>query len=270
MPKNQNMPEAGTNGARKFIEVRDLVKSIGTQEVLRGVSLDVYAGETLVIIGASGVGKSVLLKHILGLMRPDSGSVEVDGVCISSLPERKLMKVRKKLGILFQDGALFDSLNVERNVWFPLREAGLRDRKKLRQRALETLEVVGLEKHLHKMPIELSGGMRKRVGLARAIITKPACVLYDEPTSGLDPIVADSINHLIRHLQRQLAVTSVVVTHDMKSVYHVADRVAYLLGGRIHFLGTPEELRASKDPQVEDFIEGRARDFKEAPWMQGK
>ena len=243
-----------------FIEVSDLRKTLGTQPVLQGVDLSIPRGETMVILGRSGEGKSVFLKHLIGLMKPDSGSIRVDGDEIVGLGERQLSPVRKKVGVLFQEGALFDSMTVAENVAFPLRERGVKDHKLLLEKVEESLRVVELEEHLSKMPVNLSGGMRKRVALARAIITEPQCILYDEPTAGLDPVVADSIDHLIRRLQRQFEVTSVVVTHDMKSVFKIASRVAYLRGGAIYFLGTPEELRASTDPAIVNFIEGRSEE----------
>jgi phospholipid/cholesterol/gamma-HCH transport system ATP-binding protein len=242
-----------------YIQIQDLHKSFGKQEVVKGVSLAVKRGETLVIIGRSGEGKSVLLKLILGLLRADSGSVRVDGQEVTKLPERKLGPVRRKLGMLFQDGALFDSLNVARNVAFPLFEAGLRDRKEVLRRVKEALAQVELEEHLAKMPVNLSGGMRKRVSLARAVVSKPECVLYDEPTSGLDPVVADSIIYLIAKMKEVHHLTSVVVTHDMKCAYQVGDRIALLREGKIYFLGTPCELKGNPDPVVQDFIQGRSQ-----------
>ncbi len=241
-----------------FIEVSDIYKAFGSQRILNGLSLDVRVGETLVIIGSSGCGKSVLLKHLVGLLAPDSGRVVVDGTDITALGERQLAPTRKKMGMLFQNGALFDSLNVAENVAFPLREHGVRDAEEVRTRVEQSLEVVGLGEHLEKMPVDLSGGMRKRVALARAIITEPKCILYDEPTTGLDPVVADSINHLIRRTQKQFGVTSVVVTHDMTSAYHVGERIAYLREGGIYFCGSPEELENSNDPSILDFINGRS------------
>ncbi len=243
-----------------FIEVTDLHKRLGNQEVLRGVDLNIRRGECLVVLGQSGEGKSVFLKHLIGLINPDSGSIRVDGEEIVGLSERRMSPVRKKLGILFQDGALFDSMTVAENVAFPLKERGVREIDLLLEKARAALEVVGLESHMEKMPINISGGMRKRVALARAIVTEPRCILYDEPTAGLDPIVADSIDHLIRRLQRKFQATSIVVTHDMKSMFHIADRVAYLREGRIYFLGTPDELRASTDPAIRNFVEGRSEE----------
>ncbi len=243
-----------------MIEVRDLHKTLGTQEVLCGVDLKIATGETCVILGRSGGGKSVLLKHLIGLMQPTRGEVLVEGKNIADLPERKLGAVRKKIGMLFQSGALFDSMSVEENIAFPLKEAGVRDKKEIADRVAEALEMVDLAGEQDKMPENLSGGMRKRVGLARTIVGRPACILYDEPTTGLDPIASDSINHMIRRLQKRLRVTSVVVTHDMKTAFHTANRIAYLYEGRIYFHGDPEELRNSTDAIVQDFIQGRSGD----------
>ncbi len=241
-----------------MIAVRDLSKSIGAQQILRGVALDVARGETLVIIGRSGGGKSVLLKHLVGLMQPDSGEIWIDGKNIIGLGERKLAAIRKKVGILFQSGALFDSMTVEENIAFPLREAGERDPKVIREKVREILDVIELEGQEKKMPVNLSGGMKKRVGLARSIIRQPSCVLYDEPTAGLDPVVSDSINQLIRRLQERYHVTSIVVTHDMKSAFHIADHIDYLHEGRIYFHGTADELQLSRDPLLQDFLQGRS------------
>ena len=242
----------------EFISIRDLHKTLGRQEVLKGVDLDVESGQTLVVIGRSGGGKSVLLKHIIGLMKPTSGKVLVEGRDITGVTERKMAEIRKKIAILFQSAALFDSMSVEENIAFPLLESGMKDRKEIDRKVAEALEVVDLAGEQKKMPENLSGGMRKRVGLARAIVSRPECILYDEPTTGLDPIVADGVNHLIRRLQKRFQVTSIVVTHDMKSAFHVADQVAYLLEGRIYFKGTPKELQASEDPLIKDFINGRS------------
>jgi phospholipid/cholesterol/gamma-HCH transport system ATP-binding protein len=241
-----------------FIRIQNLHKRLGHQEVLRGFDLDVRHGETLVVIGRSGGGKSVLLKHIIGLMKPTIGEIYFEGQNITELSERKLAAVRKKIAILFQSAALFDSMSVEENIAFPLREAGIKDQKVIDEKVAGALEVVDLAGEQKKMPEKLSGGMKKRVGLARAIVNSPACILYDEPTTGLDPIVADSINRLIRRLQKRFQVTSIVVTHDMKSAFHVADQVAYLHEGRIYFKGTPQELQASSDPVIQDFIIGRS------------
>src|SRR6188472_2198774 len=247
-----------SDNSSPMIAVRSLQKKIGEQEILRGVDLEISSGETLAIIGRSGGGKSVLLKHMVGLMEPDSGEICIQGQNIIGLKERQLRAIRQKVGILFQSGALFDSMTVEENIAFPLREAGMRDVKAMRTRVNEVLEVVELEGENAKMPESLSGGMRKRVGLARAIIRQPSCVLYDEPTSGLDPVVSDSINHLIRRLQARFQMTSIVVTHDMKSAMQVADRIAYLHEGRIYFDGTPVELQQCDDPIIQDFLLGRS------------
>jgi phospholipid/cholesterol/gamma-HCH transport system ATP-binding protein len=241
-----------------MIAVRSLAKKIGRQEILCGVDLEVQTGETLAIIGRSGGGKSVLLKHLVGLMEPDAGEIWIQGQNIIGLNERQLGAIREKVGIIFQGGALFDSMTVEDNIAFPLREAGERDPKILHSKVTQMLEVIEMEGQENKMPESLSGGMKKRVGLARAIIRRPSCVLYDEPTAGLDPVVADSINRLIRRLQQRFGMTSVVVTHDMKSAFDVADRIAYLHEGRVYFQGTASELQQSTDPLIQDFLLGRS------------
>src|SRR5213594_3629827 len=230
-----------SNNSSPMIAVRSLQKKIGQQEILRGVDLKISSGETLAIIGRSGGGKSVLLKHMVGLMEPDSGEIWIQGQNIIGMNERQLGAIRKKVGILFQGGALFDSMTVADNIAFPLREAGERDAKILHSKVAEMLEVMEMEGEEDKMPESLSGGMKKRVGLARAIIRGPSCVLYDEPTAGLDPVVVDSINRLIRHPQRHLGIASVVVTEHMKSVFDVADRIAHLHEGRVYFHGTATE-----------------------------
>ena len=241
-----------------MIAIRSLTKTLGSQAILRGIDLDVARGETLVIVGRSGCGKSVMLKHIIGLMKPTTGDVLVDGESIVPLKERQLTAIRKKVAMLFQSAALFDSMNVFENLAFPLREAGIGDANLIREKVAEALGHVDLDGQEEKMPDSLSGGMRKRVGLARAIIGNPGCILYDEPTTGLDPVVSDSINRLIRRMQKRFAVTSIVVTHDMKTAFHVADQIAYLHEGRIYFKGKPDAFRASPDPLVQDFILGRS------------
>jgi phospholipid/cholesterol/gamma-HCH transport system ATP-binding protein len=241
-----------------FIEVKGLKKRFGTQDVLQSVDLQVRKGHTCVVLGRSGCGKSVLLRHVIGLMRPSEGRVLIEGEDITDLPERKLLDVRRKVGMLFQSAALFDSMSVEQNIAFPLREQGIKDPKVLKERVAEALDMVDLLGSEKKMPEKLSGGMRKRVGLARTIVGRPHCVLYDEPTTGLDPITTDSINHLIRRLQRRIDVTSVVVTHDMKTAFHCADSVVFLHEGRVYFSGTIDEMRATTDPVITDFIEGRS------------
>jgi phospholipid/cholesterol/gamma-HCH transport system ATP-binding protein len=238
--------------------LKDIHKRIEAQDILKGINLEVACGETMVVIGRSGGGKSVLIKHIVGLMRPDSGQIYFDGVDITRLGERELAPIRRQVGILFQGGALFDSFTVAQNIAFPLLEAGEKDQKLIKEKVQEALEVVDLAGQEEKMPVNLSGGMKKRVGLARAVITRPSCILYDEPTAGLDPIGTDSIDHLIRRLQKRFSVTSVVITHDMKSAWHIADRISYMHEGKIYFTGTPEEMTRCNDPLIQDFIEGRS------------
>jgi phospholipid/cholesterol/gamma-HCH transport system ATP-binding protein len=257
-PKPQTKPHLVSGNSSPMIAVHSLKKKIGQQEILCGVDLEVCAGETLALIGRSGGGKTVLLKHLIGLMEPDSGEIWIHGQNIIGLNERRLGVIREKVGILFQSGALFDSMTVAENIAFPLREAGERDPEVLRSKVAQMLEVMEMEGQEEKMPESLSGGMKKRVGLARAIIRQPSCVLYDEPTAGLDPVVADSINHLIRRLQTHFGITSLVVTHDMKSAFDVADRVAYLHEGRVYFHGTPSELQKSPDRLIQDFLLGRS------------
>jgi phospholipid/cholesterol/gamma-HCH transport system ATP-binding protein len=241
-----------------FIELRNVHKKLGWQHILRGVDLKVHRGETLAIIGPSGEGKTVMMKHVIGLMRPDRGEVIVEGVHVEKLTDRQMAPIRKKVSMMFQNAALFDSMTVEENVAFPLVEAGVKDRKEIRDRVQEVLEVVDLAEHGKKLPVNLSGGMRKRAGIARAIVGHSHCILYDEPTASLDPVVSDVIDQMILRLQKRFGVTSLVVTHDMKSMFKIANRIAMLKRGVIHFLGTPEELRNSPDPEVQDFIEGRS------------
>jgi phospholipid/cholesterol/gamma-HCH transport system ATP-binding protein len=242
-----------------MIRIAGLHKSFGTVRVLRGVDLDVRRGETMVIIGQSGSGKSVLLKHIMGMMRPDSGRILVDGVDISGLGDDALQNVLRRFGMLFQGAALFDSLTVAENVAFGLRRYTRHTRREIRGLVAESLAKVGLQDIEHLMPHELSGGMRKRVGLARAIAYDPEVILYDEPSTGIDPIRADAINDLIIRMRERMRVTSVVITHDMVSSYKVADRIAMLYDGRIIETGTPAEIQASGNPVVQQFIHGNAR-----------
>lgn len=241
-----------------LIEVRNLVQTIGEHAILKGISITIRRGETLVLLGKSGGGKSVFLRHLIGLMHPVSGEIVVEGTNITGLSERQLGPIRSRVGMLFQDGALFDSMNVYQNVAFPLREHSRSPEEEIRRRVADALALVNMSGQEEKMPANLSGGMRKRVALARVIVRPPDCILYDEPTAGLDPIVSDSINRLIRRLQNQLRITSVVVTHDLVSAEHIADRVALLHEGKIRFYGTLEQMRTSSDPILRNFIEGRS------------
>jgi phospholipid/cholesterol/gamma-HCH transport system ATP-binding protein len=245
-----------------YIRIRGLTQSFGENEVLRGIDLDIFQGETLVILGGSGGGKSVLLKHLPGLLRPTHGSIRVGGIEISNLKERALGPIRRQMGVLFQGGALFDSFTVAENVAFPLREGGLTDDAEIDSRVAEALKIVRLSGQENKLPSELSGGMRKRVALARAVVGRPSCVLYDEPQAGLDPVTADSIDHLIKDLQLTLGMTNVVVTHEMRSVFHIADRIVFLDKGRVQWTGTPEELRETEDPVLKAFVAGDSGE----PW----
>lgn len=242
-----------------MIKIEGVTKFLDGHWVLDGVDLEIETGETMAVIGQSGCGKSVLLKHIVGLMTPDSGRVIIDNNDLSKMNRRALDELRLRIGILFQGAALFDSINVAENVGFSLMEQKRLKYKDIESFIREKLDLVGLGDALYKMPAELSGGMKKRVGLARAIATNPDIVLYDEPTTGLDPIMADSINDLILELEHKLQVTSIVVTHDMTSAYKIADRIAMLYQGKIICIGTPEEIRCSDNPVVQQFISGSAK-----------
>ena len=241
-----------------MIEVIDVHKSFGDFQVLRGVNLSVEKGESMTVIGGSGSGKSVLLKHIIGLLFPDKGRVIIDGQGLNDLDEYGLNELRKKFGMLFQMAALFDSLTVWENVGFSLKQHTNLSDKEIRKIATEKLALVGLKDVEDKMPAELSGGMKKRVGLARAICMDAAIILYDEPTTGLDPIAADAINDLIIDLRKKLGVTSVTITHDMHSAYKISDRIAMLYKGEILEIGTPDQIRNTTNPIVHQFITGSA------------
>jgi len=240
------------------IRVVDVHKSFGENHVLRGCDLEVRLGESMVVIGGSGSGKTVLIKCIIGLMRPDEGEIYVDGLEITALNEREMNEVRKKFGMLFQAGALFDSMRVWENVGFGLRQHTQLSEGEIRRIASEKLRLVGLKDIEDLMPAELSGGMRKRVSLARALAMEPEILLYDEPTTGIDPIMADAINELIVQMREKLSVTSIAITHDMKSAYRIADRIAMLFHGKITEVGTPEEIKNSSNPIVQQFIQGRS------------
>jgi phospholipid/cholesterol/gamma-HCH transport system ATP-binding protein len=228
-----------------MIRIHGLKKRLGEKQVLNGVDLEIDKGETVVVLGPSGTGKSVLLKHILGLMTPDEGSIEVDGEEIVGRSESDMTQIRRRFGMVFQGAALFDSMTIGENVGLALKEHTRLSEAEIEQRVTERLEWVGLRNVEEKKPSDLSGGMRKRAGIARAIVMDPQFVLYDEPTTGLDPIMADIIDTLICDLQERMSVTSIVVTHDLKSAFKVADRMAMLVGGRIVFSGTPDEVRST-------------------------
>ena len=239
-----------------MIEIRNLHKSFNGKKVLDGVNLSIDKGQTLVIIGRSGCGKSVLLKHIIGLMKPDAGDIMIDGIDIAKMSGKELESLHLNFGMLFQGSALFDSLTVEENVGFGLIEHTKKDMDFIRKRVKECLEMVGLEGIESLSPSQLSGGMKKRVALARAICMSPKIVLYDEPTTGLDPIMADGINTLIRELHEKIKVTAVVVTHDMVSAYKIGDKIAMLYNGSIIQSGSPDEIKNTGNPIVRQFITG--------------
>jgi len=239
-----------------MIEVRQLKKGFGAQRILDGVDFQIEHGESVVIIGRSGSGKSVLLKQLIGLLKPDAGEVLVDGENIVPMDERQLLRVRQKFGMLFQGSALFDSMTVAENIAFPFRNRRELTAQEIARKVSGALEMVDLPGTEEKKPSELSGGMKKRVGLARAIVYQPEIVLYDEPTTGLDPIVSDSIDQLIMRVRDQLKVTTVVVTHDMRSARRVGHRILMLHDKRIHASQTPDEIFSSQDPVIRRFIEG--------------
>ena len=241
-----------------MIEIQGLHKSFGSNRVLQGLELTIRRGETLAVIGQSGSGKSILIKHMIGLVRPDRGRIIIGGVDICCLSESEMYDVRRKFGLLFQAAALFDSLTVAENVRFGLERYRDLPPDKIREIVRDCLAKVGLRDVEDLMPYELSGGMKKRVGLARAIAYGPQIMLYDEPSTGIDPIRADAINDLILRMQGEMNVTSVVITHDMTSAYKVADRIAMLYNGVIVQVGTPDEIRNSSDPIVQQFIHGQA------------
>jgi len=242
-----------------MIEIVDLKKSFGQAPVLQGVNLTIRDDETMVIIGPSGCGKSVLLKHIIGLLRPDSGRLIIDGEDIAEYSERQLYKVRERFGMLFQAAALFESLTAGENVGLWIREHTNMAETEVNERVSGIFNLIGLKGAEDKRPSELSGGMKKRVGLARAIIHNPKFLLYDEPTTGLDPIMSDIINDLIIRIRSEFKNTAIVVTHDMTSVYKVADRIAMLHKGQIIFVGTPEDIKKTEDARVQQFIHGQAQ-----------
>jgi len=232
----------------------EVYKEFDGKEVLRGLTLLIRKGEVLVILGGSGTGKTVILKHIVGLLEPDKGRVFVDGVDVTGMDENQLIPIRQKVGFLFQGGALFDSMSVYENMAFPLQEHTSLSSGEIEVKVKEKLKMVGLEGTDWMMPTKLSGGMRKRVALARAIILEPRALLYDEPTTGLDPITTKWVTKLMRNIHEQLKITTIIVTHNIQSAMSVADRIAFLYRGRIKFVGTPDEIRACEDPIVHEFL----------------
>jgi phospholipid/cholesterol/gamma-HCH transport system ATP-binding protein len=241
-----------------IIELEDVYKSFGELDVLKGIHLKIERGKTTVVLGESGSGKSVLLKHMVMLLRPDRGKIFFENQLLNQLSERRLATVRTNFGFLFQSGALFDSMTAGENVAFPLVEHTDYNKEKIEQIVHEKLRMVGLENFSSRMPGQLSGGQKKRVALARAIVMEPKVILYDEPTTGLDPIRADVINELIIKLQHQLKVTSIVVTHDMKSAFKVGDRLLMLYDGNFIFDGTSQQMQQSQDSRIQRFIAGQA------------
>lgn len=237
-----------------MIEIVDLYKNFNCQEVLRGVNLKVEDGQILALIGGSGKGKSVLLKHIIGLMRPDSGKILIDNQDISRLRGKPLRRLKERFGIVFQGGALFDSLTVFENVAFPLREKTRMKASEIRDTVLSELACVGLSGAENKYPAEISGGMKKRVALARCLVMNPEIVLFDEPTTGLDPLIGKAMHELIKECQKCLNFTAIIVTHEIPAIFSLVDRVAMLYNGKIIAVGTPEEIKASKDPVIHQFI----------------
>ena len=240
-----------------IIDLVDVYKSFGPKEVHTGLSLSIRRGESITVLGGSGSGKSVLLKEITGLLKPESGKVIIEGEDIVPLNEKDLVSVRKKMGMLFQGAALFDSLTVEENIAYPLRENTKLPENEIKEVVSRNLELVGLPGIEDKMPSDLSGGMKKRVGLARALAMNPKILLYDEPTTGLDPPNISRINQLIRNMQAQFGITGVIITHDVQSAFEISDRVAFLYRGKIIFTGTVEEAKNTDIEILSDFINGR-------------
>jgi len=249
------------NTKEPVLKIEHLVKNFGSKRVLKGVSFDVYAGEILCVIGQSGHGKSVLMKNIMGLMHPDGGRILFKGDVIASptTPVSKYDDVRQKFGLLFQGAALFDSMTVEENIAFALRERTKFSEEEIHQKVVKSISMVGLKNVEHLMPADLSGGMRSRVGLARAVVMEPEIMLYDEPTSALDPIMTDMVNDLILDMRARLNMTSIIITHDISSAYKIADKIVMICEGNIIFNGTPADIRSSRDPYVQKFIRGNRK-----------
>ncbi len=245
----------GTNGV-PLIQLQDVHKKLGGREILRGVTLDVRDGETLVVIGRSGTGKSVTLKTLIGLLHPDKGRIIIQGRDVTGLPEREYAEVRRLFGVLFQSGALINWLSVAENVALPLREHTTKSEEEIQAIVADKLKLLELTHARDLMPSEISGGMKKRAGLARALVLGPKVILYDEPTSGLDPVMSSQINELVNRMKREVGVTSILVTHDMESAYSVGDRIAMLYEGRIIFIGSPDEAKNTEDEVVHQFVRG--------------
>jgi|YNPMSStandDraft_2_1061718.scaffolds.fasta_scaffold13591_3 phospholipid/cholesterol/gamma-HCH transport system ATP-binding protein len=243
--------------SESVIEIIDLHKAFGNRPILRGINLEIKKGETMVLLGGSGTGKSVTIRHIIGLLKPDKGDIKVFGESVVYCSPKKLQEIRSRMGVLFQSGALINWLTVFDNVALPLREHRLKPEKEIQKIVLEKLEWLGLLPAKDLLPDNISGGMKKRVGIARALTTNPEILLYDEPTSGLDPVMSQVINELIRKLQHELGVTQIVVTHDMNSAYYIADRITFLYKGKVEMIGTPEEIKNSDNPLVQQFIQGK-------------
>lgn len=241
-----------------MIQMKKVAKAFGRRSILRGVDITVRQGESMVILGGSGTGKSVSLRHIIGLLEPDEGQVLIDGIAMSGASKRTRQTLRSRMGVLFQSGALINWLTVYENIALPLRELKEMDNKEIDRVVMEKLEWLGLLPARHLLPANISGGMKKRVGLARALTCNPEIILYDEPTSGLDPVMSQVINELQRRLQRELGVTQVTVTHDMNAAYYIADRITFLYHGKVEFVGTPEQLRNCESGVVQQFIHGRS------------
>ncbi|MCB1139792.1 MAG: ABC transporter ATP-binding protein [Leptospiraceae bacterium] len=241
------------------IEMNDVHKSFGERDILKGVSIQVKRGEVMVLLGGSGTGKSVSIRHIIGLLKPDKGDVLIDGESMVHATGSRVEKLRSRMGVLFQSGALINWLSVYDNVALPLREHRLAKEEEIDTIVKEKLKYMGLMPAMNLLPSSISGGMKKRAGIARALTTNPEILLYDEPTSGLDPVLSQVFNELVRKLQRELSVTQVVVTHDMASAYYIADRITFLYQGKVEMVGTPDEIRNSDNPVVQQFIQGKTR-----------
>jgi len=241
---------------KPMIEMRGVKKAFGSREILRGVDIEIRRGETMVLLGGSGTGKSVSIRHIIGLLEPDAGDVFVDGIRMNGARKSVRQQLRSRMGVLFQSGALINWLSVYDNVALPLRELRLAKDKEIDRIVREKLQWLGLMPAMHLLPSNISGGMKKRVGVARALTTNPEIILYDEPTSGLDPVMSQVLNELNNKLRDELKVTQVVVTHDMNSAYTIADRITFLYQGKVRMVGTPDEIRHSNDPVVQQFIHG--------------